>query len=109
MTNLQQTHLNIPPHLKYVATLPCEICQKTGSNLKYLLWLMINDKVVYQAFDVLIHYKYVIQFAGERICKIGEHLEKLQTKWLTVSYAPFALDVCSQRRRTRQISKITCV
>jgi len=37
----------------------------------------------------------VIQFAGERIFKIGEHLAKLQAKWLIASYAPrtpFALD-----------------
>jgi len=40
-------HLNIPPHLKWVATLPCEIwIQKTGGSLKYVLWLMINHKVV---------------------------------------------------------------
>ena len=39
----------------------------------------------------------------------GEHLTKLQAKWLIVSYALFALDFCPQRCRTRQISKITCV
>ena len=33
------SYLNIPPHLKYVATLPC---QKTGANLKYVF--VINDK-----------------------------------------------------------------
>ena len=40
MVNLQQWHVqNIPPHLKYVATLPCEIAMnvKTGDNLKYVL------------------------------------------------------------------------
>jgi len=47
--------------------------------------------------------------AGERIFKIGEHLAKLQAKWLIVSYAPFALDFCPQRCRTRWISKITCL
>jgi len=31
------------------------------------------------------------------------------SKWFIVSYIPFALDVCPQRCRTRQISKITCV
>ena len=38
LVNLQQTR--IPPQLKYVATLPCEMkyeCQKTGGNLKYVL------------------------------------------------------------------------
>ena len=55
------------------------------------------------------HYKFITQFAGERILKIGEHLAKLQAKWLIMSYAPFALDFCPQRFRTRRISKITCV
>jgi len=41
--------------------------------------------------------------------KIGEHLAKLQAKWLIVSHTPFALDVCAQKCRTRQVSKITCV
>jgi len=42
--------------------------------------------------------------------KIGEHLAKLQVKWwLIVSYIQFALNVCPQRCRTRQIRKITCV
>ena len=59
--------------------------------------------------DALLHYKYVIQFTGERIYKIVEHLAKLQAKWFIVSYATFALNVCPQRCRTRQISKITCM
>ena len=42
--------------------------------------------------------------AGERIFNIGEHLAKLQAKWLTVSYTPFALHFCPQRCRSRQIS-----
>ena len=33
-TNLR---LNISPRLKHVATLPSEICQKNGINLKYVL------------------------------------------------------------------------
>ena len=40
---------------------------------------------------------------------IGEHLAKLQAKWLIASYAPLASDFCPQRCSTRQISKITCV
>jgi len=35
---------------------------------------------------------------GKRIFETGEHLAKLQAKWLIVSYAPFALHVCPQRR-----------
>ena len=33
----------------------------------------------------------------------------LQAKWLIRSYAPFALDFCPQRCKTRWISKITCL
>jgi len=51
----------------------------------------------------------IIQFAGERMFKVGEHLEKLKAKWLIVLYAPFALDFCPQRCRTHQTSEITCV
>ena len=68
---------------------------------------MINDKLL--SCDALLHYKYTTQFTGERIFKIGEHLAKLEAKWLIVSYAPFAFNVCPQRCRTRQISEITCV
>jgi len=43
--------------------------------------------------DMLLYNKFIIQFAGKRILKIGEQLTKLQTKWLTVSCTPFALHV----------------
>ena len=74
--------------------------------------IAINDKsqgsiAKHLTFDGLFHY--INESAGERIFKIGKHLAKLQAKWLIVSYTPFALDVCHQRCRTRQISKITCV
>jgi len=73
--------------------------------------IVLNDKLQdstakHLSCDGLLHYKFIIQFAGERIFKIGEHLAKLQAKWLIVS---FALDFCPQRYRTRQASKITCV
>jgi len=55
-------------------------------------------------YDELLYYKFVIQPAGERIFKIGEHLAKLRAKSLTMSYTPFALHFCHQRRRSRQIS-----
>ena len=60
---------------------------------------MMNDKsrdstAKQLSFDKLLHCKFINQFAGERIFKIGEHLAKLQAKWLIVSYAPFALDFC---------------
>jgi len=50
-------YLNIPPHLKYVATLLCENkCQKTAGNLKYVLGLMINHKVVQPSIQVVMGY-----------------------------------------------------
>ena len=36
--------------------------------------------------DELLYYTFIIHSAGERIFKIGEHLAKLQAKWLTVIY-----------------------
>ena len=59
--------------------------------------IVINDKsqdrpstAKHLSGDGLLHYKYVIQFDGESILKICEHLAKVQAKWLIVSYAPFA-------------------
>ena len=59
--------------------------------------------------DELLYYTFIIHSAGERIFQIGEHVAKLQAKWLTVSYTPFALHFFPQRCRSRQISWITCV
>jgi len=75
---------------------------------------MMNDKsrdstAKQLSFDKLLHCKFINQFAGERIFKIGEHLAQLQAKWLIVSNTPFALDFCPQKCRTRRKSKITCV
>ena len=81
-----ELYLNIPPHLKYVAILPCEIrwwqCE---------ICIVIYDKsqdttAKHLNCDVLLHCKFITQFAGERIFKISEHLAKLQAKWLIVSY-----------------------
>jgi len=47
-------------------------------------------------YDELLYYTFISQSAGERIFNIGEHLVKLQAKWLTVSYNPFALHFCPQ-------------
>ena len=47
---------------------------------------------------------FIIHSADERIFKIGEHLAKLWTKSLAVSYTPFAMHFCPQRCRSRQIS-----
>jgi len=70
--------------------------QKNGIILKYVLQLMMNQKVAQQAFK-LLYYTFIIQSAGERIFNIGEHLAKLRAKSLTVSYTPFALHFCPQR------------
>ena len=62
--------------------------------------------------DELLYYTFIIHSDGGRIFKIfkiGEHLEKLRAKSLTVSYTPYALHFCPQRCRSRQISWITCV
>jgi len=45
--------------------------------------IVINDKsqgsiAKHLSWDWLLDYKYIIQFAGERIVKIGEYLAKLQ-------------------------------
>ena len=45
--------------------------------------------------DELLYYTFIIHSAGERIFNIDEHLAKLQARWLTVSYTPFALDFCA--------------
>jgi len=39
--------------------------------------------------DESLYYTFIIQSAGERIFKIGEHLAKLWAKSLTMSYTPF--------------------
>jgi len=44
--------------------------------------------------DELLYYTFIIHSAGERICKIGEHLAKLWAKSLTVLYTPVALHCC---------------
>jgi len=76
--------------------------------------IVINDKsqgsiARHLRCDELFYYTFITQSAGERIFKIGEHMAKLQAKWLTVSYAPFALHFCPQRCWSLQINWITCV
>jgi len=65
--------------------------------------IVINDKsrgsiAKHLRCDELLYYTFIIQSAGERIFIIGEHLAKLQAKWLTVHapYSPFLL-FCPQR------------
>jgi len=42
--------------------------------------------------DELLHYKFIIQFAGEKKFKIGEHLPKLQAK--TQAWQKAVADYC---------------
>ena len=65
--------------------------------------IVINDKsqgsiAKHFSCDGLIHYKFITQFDGERIFKIGEHMAKLQAIWLIVSYASIALHFCAQSK-----------
>jgi len=76
--------------------------------------ILVTDKLqdrtaMHLSCDGSLYYKFVNHCAGKRIFKVDEHLAKIQAKWLIVSYAPFALDICPQRCRTRWISKITCL
>jgi len=62
--------------------------------------IVINDKpqgsiAKHLRCDELVYYASIVQSAGERIFNIGEHLAKLQAKWLIVSYTPFALRLLS--------------
>jgi len=50
--------------------------------------IVINDKsqgstAKHLSCNGPLHYKFITQFAGERIFNIGEHLAKLEAKWLT--------------------------
>jgi len=92
--NLQQNRISL-----FHRTLVKYECQKTGGNLKCLLWLIINHKVAQPSIlscDWLLHYKFITQFAREKILKIGEHLVKLQAKWLIV-ICPICLRLLSSK------------
>jgi len=58
---------------------------------------------MFQSILKSLRYEFVIQFVGERMFKIGEHLRNCKMVECV------ALDFCPQRCRTRQISKISCV
>ena len=98
--------LNIPPRLKHVATLPCEIW-KSEKWRQSEICIVINDKsrgsiAKHLRNNELLYYTFITQSARERTFKIGEHLAKLQAKW-------WLLHFCPQRCWYRQISWITCV
>jgi len=51
--------------------------------------IVINDKSQgsidkHLTWDDLLHYRFIIQFAGESMLKIDKHLAKLQAKRLTL-------------------------
>ena len=46
--------------------------------------------------DELLCYTFITHSLVKEFLKIGEHLAKLQAKWLAVSYTPFALHLCPQ-------------
>jgi len=63
---------------------------------------VINDKsqgstANHLSCDELLHYRFIIQFAGEIFLISGEHLANLQAKWLIVSYALFAFRLLSSK------------
>ena len=78
------TYLNIPPHLKYVATLPCEIWMSENWQQSEIC-VVIDDESQHStakhlSYDGLLHSKFVNHCAGKRIFLIREHLAKLRAK-----------------------------
>jgi len=75
--------LNIPPHLKHVAKLSCEIWMSETWRKSDIC---INDTsegsiAKHLRCDELLYYIFfIVQSAGERTFKIGEHLAKLRVK-----------------------------
>jgi len=64
--------------------------------------IAINDKsqgsiAKHLRYDELLYCTFIIQSAGKRIFLIGEHLAKLQAKWLIVSCAPIRLALLSSK------------
>jgi len=53
--------------------------------------IAMDDKSQGSIAKDLSIYKFISQFASERIFHIGEHLAKLQAKWLFMSLFPFRL------------------
>ena len=75
------------------------------------VYIVINDKSQrkHLSFDGLLHYTFIVQFAGERIFRISEHLAKLQAKWLIASHAPFPLTVLfvlNNAERARYVKRL---
>ena len=75
---------------------------------------MINDKsqdstAKHLRLDEQLPLKCIIQCAGKRIFKIGEHLAKLQAKMLDRVIRPICFRLLSSKMQNSQISKVTCL
>jgi len=81
----KKTYLNIPPRLKYVATLcHCLVKYESENWRQSEISIVINEPSI-SVMMGLLHCKFITQFPRERILKIGEHSAKLQAKWLIAS------------------------
>ena len=98
------SRLNIPPHLKYVATLPCEIWMSENwrqSEYVGLLGLkIVNHKVVQLSIQAGMayfdQYKFITQFAGERFLKFVNTWQSYrQNGWSC--HAPIRLRLLSSK------------
>ena len=68
-----KSHLNIPPHLKYVDTLPCKI-RKSEKWRQSEIYTVINDKsqdstAKHLNCDRVIHHKFITQYGGKKFLK----------------------------------------
>jgi len=64
--------------------------------------IVINDKsqssiAKHLRNDELLHYTFIIQSAGERIFRIGEHLTKLQAKMVDCFMPPIRIALLSTK------------
>jgi len=68
--------------------------RKNGVNLIICIVIFDNSQgsvVKHLTSNELLYQTFIIQSAGEGICKIGKQLAKLWAEWLIVLYATFAL------------------
>ena len=91
--------MNIPPHLKYVATLPGKICMLENWRQSEI-YIMINDKpqgsiVKHFSCDGLLHYKFITFLLVKEVVKSVN---------IRRSYTFGTLHFCHQRCRTHQAS-----
>ena len=95
MVNWQQIHVLRFRHalsmsLHYFVKYECQKWRQSE------ICIVINDKsrgsiAKHLRYDELLYYTFIIQSAGERIFKIGEHLAKLQGKMVYCYTCPIRL------------------